>query len=222
MIKKFFLLCLTLAGLAVWGSAPARPSLNSIDQKLDQLSSGQQDIRADIEALRSILFANVATCEDIEYSGVMWGRQVRGVDLRSYTNSTLHFIGCFAGIGSQCLPEEFFCSFDRGALTLTFGAPSGSVRALLDPGDAAGASMTGGVFDCASGSNPDALHNAPDKQADANALCRALGYAGGTVDAVNTNNCPEPTAVDPDGGNWTSDFVRSDGYGQSFTCSGAQ
>ena len=82
--------------------------------------------------------------------------------------------------------------------------------------------MTGGTLACASETNPDGVHNAPDKPADARALCRALGYTDGTVQADPLNSCPEPSALDLDGLSWTSDFVRSFGYGQSYTCIGGR
>ena len=111
----------------------ARPSLSSIDAKLDQLLAGQQAILEDIERLRRQLGITLPFCEDLEFSGTIWGQEARGVDLRQYTNSTLHFIGCN---GNGCPADSFFCTVDRANLVLTFGTTSNvALRALSDPDD---------------------------------------------------------------------------------------
>lgn len=198
----------------------ARPSLSSIDAKLDQLLAGQQAILEDIERLRRQLGITLPFCEDLEFSGTIWGQEARGVDLRQYTNSTLHFIGCN---GNGCPADSFFCTVDRANLVLTFGTTSSvALRALVDPDDAAGDDMSGNLAGCATASVPTSISNAPDKPEDANALCRALGFASGTVERVNANVCPEPTALDPEGQTWTNDYIASAGYGRVFTCSGVR
>jgi hypothetical protein len=65
------------------------------------------------------LYAQVlpATCDDLVTDIPMWGDPARGVDLRAYTNSTLHWIGCPS---DGCDPEEFFCDFDQDTQTLSF------------------------------------------------------------------------------------------------------
>ena len=233
MTKKSILVCAIIAGLAFAQGALARPSLSSIDQKLDQLLAGQEELREgqeqlrsgqqaildELDLLRAQLGLTLAKCADLEFSGTIWGEQASGIDLRRFTNSTLHFIGCN---GDGCGADTFFCEFDTATLTLTFGTTSsGALRALVDPGNAAGDDISGDPgFGCASTSSPYKLHNAPDKPEDASALCRALGYADGTVEAVNSNSCPEPTSLDADGKDWTSDYVTSFGFGRVFTCSG--
>lgn len=192
-----------------------RPSLGAMDQKLDQLLQGQREIKDRL---------NAATCNELRFTGQVWGRDATGVDLRARTNSTLHFIGCVDG-ASSCAPANFFCTFDPSAETLSFGTNAAStlndaMRALVDPGNGNGNDMTGGPFACSSPANPDSVSNAPDKPEDATALCRALGYAAGTVVPVNANTCPEAQSAGGTGLDWTSDFVASVGYGREFTCTG--
>ena len=68
--------------------------------------------------------------------------------------------------------------------------------------------------------------NAPDSnnngvQIDAaDALCNALGYNSGSLTWAEINACPEVNAITADGSDWTSDFVRSEGYGKTYTCVG--
>lgn len=196
----------------------ARPSLSSMDQKLNDLLAGQEDLKAQIEDLRAAAGLGSANCNILAYTGTMWGLPVTGVDLRAYTGSTLHFIGVIDTDPSAA----FFCQFNPAQQTLTFGASGGILRSLLDVGDSNGADMSGGITSCASAANPDAIHNAPDKQLDAQALCSALGYSFGSVEAVASNTCPEPNALDSGGSAWESDFVNSQGYGKIFSCAGFQ
>ena len=160
-----------------------------------------------------------ATCAELMFSGTIWGSAAVGLDLRARTNSTLHFIGCSVG----CSTSSFFCVDNPSTKTLTFGTTDTSaLRALVDPGNLNGDDMSGGAAICCSGTNNDAVCNSPDKPADATALCRALGYVSGSVVSVNSNLCPEAEdfSTANDGSNWSSDFVNSNGYGQSFTCTG--
>ena len=50
------------------------------------------------------------------------------------------------------------------------------------------------------------------------ALCQQLGYQSGSVTFVSANGCPESHW---DGSTWTSDYVKSQGYGKMYTCVGA-
>jgi len=66
---------------------------------------------------------------------------------------------------------------------------------------------------------PDANNNGVPIDA-AEALCSALGYESGSLTWVDENTCPEANAITADGSDWTSDFVDSSGYGQTYTCVG--
>ena len=158
-----------------------------------------------------------ATCAELQFSGTIWGVAANGLDLRARTNSTLHFIGT---IESQT--GLFFCQDNPVLETLNFGT-SGTLRALVDPGNANGNNMSGGPsVVCCSAANPDAVCNAPDKPADATGLCKALGYASGSVISALANFCPEAEdfSVANDGSDWSSDFAGSPGYGREYTCTG--
>lgn len=179
------------------------------------------------------LYAQIlpARCVDLVTNIDMWGRPARGVDLRAYTNSTLHWIGCPS---NGCEPDDFFCDFDPNTQTLSFGTTRSTLRAAVDPGNAEGDTMPDensslgtdcdgcccdqfplfGVCNA-----PDAFNNGVPIDA-ADALCNALGYASGSLTEVDSNTCPEANAIAADGSDWTSDFVDSSGYGQTYTCVG--
>ncbi len=181
------------------------------------------------------LYAQVlpATCDDLVTNIDMWGRPARGVDLRAYTNSTLHWIGC-PSIG--CAPDNFFCDFDPNTQTLTFGTTGeDALRAAVDPGNEAGDTMPNTQqpsfdADCGGCCCDDVplfgVCNAPDSDNNgvpidaAEALCNALGYESGSLTEVDDNSCPEANAITADGSDWTSDFVDSEGYGRTYTCVG--
>ena len=61
-----------------------------------------------------------ATCGDLVTDIDMWGFTAAGVDLRTYTNSTLHWIGCLDEPAS-CALNTFFCDYDQITQTLSFG-----------------------------------------------------------------------------------------------------
>jgi hypothetical protein len=176
------------------------------------------------------LYAQVlpATCDALVTDIDMWGEPARGVDLRAYTNSTLHWIGCPS---DGCDPDEFFCDFDPATETLSFGAAGefdDALRAAVDPGNAEGDAMpTENLTGCCDASNPlFGVCNAPDANNNgvpidaADALCNALGYENGSLTWVDSNGCPEAHAITADGSDWTSDFVGSPGFGQTYTCVG--
>jgi len=169
-----------------------------------------------------------ATCDDLVTEIDMWGRPARGVDLRAYTNSTLHWIGCPS---NGCSPDEFFCFFDPITQTLSFGTdddPNNNLRAAVDPGNAEGDTMPDeNLTGCCNAQNPlFGLCNAPDANNNgvpidaAEALCFALGYESGSLTEVDSNSCPEANAITADGSDWTSDFVESEGFGNTYTCVG--
>lgn len=215
MRNTTYWLLIAMTGLAVASSAQARPTLTEMDFKLDQILANQ-------EQMLQILTQQGATCAELEFEGTIWTAPAKGVDLRGFTNSTLHFIGCAEIISADCRVADFFCISDAQSRTLTFGATSGVVRALVDPGDAFGQDMTGerntATGGCATSEDPNGIANAPVTDADARALCRALGYDSGSVEVVDNNFCPKPQSLDPTGGNWGSDFLFASGYGQVFTC----
>ena len=166
-----------------------------------------------------------ATCNDILTTMNMWGKTAKGVDLRAWTNSTLHYIGCN---GDGCSPTDFYCNYDAVAQKLSFGSKIGTVRAAVDPNNALGDTMPNSYAGCCSG--PLGLCNAPDSNNNgvainpAAALCNALGYKMGTIvrQDVNSNSCPEVHVTNANGLVWTSDFVNSLGYGAEYECNGFQ
>ncbi len=168
------------------------------------------------------------TCEDIVTDIDMWGMPARGVDLRAFTDSTLHWIGCPS---DGCEPNEFFCNFDPANEVLSFGSTNGSaLRASLDIDNVHGDQMPTAedyTDDCCTEEESfGGVCNAPDEDNNgvpidaAQALCDALGYENGTLTSVNNNSCPEVNTTTEDGSNWTSDFVEEDGYGNTYTCTG--
>ena len=180
--------------------------------------------------ISSELYAQVlpATCDDLVTNIPMWGQPARGVDLRTYTNSTLHWIGCPS---DGCAPDQFFCDFDLTTQTLSFGTTDDEdeLRAAVDPNNAEGDTMPdeNTADGCCTAEVPlFGICNAPDSVNNgvsidaAEALCFALGYESGSLTEVNENSCPEANAVIADGSDWTSDFVDSNGYGSTYTCVG--
>ncbi|MCH7519057.1 MAG: IPTL-CTERM sorting domain-containing protein [Candidatus Dadabacteria bacterium] len=180
------------------------------------------------------LYAQIlpATCDVLVTDIDMWGDPARGVDLRAYTNSTLHWIGCPT---DGCAPDDFFCDFDPNTETLSFGTTVDSaLRAAVDPGNAEGDTMPNEntsentVCDgcCCEQIPLFGVCNAPNADNNgvpidaADALCFALGYESGSLTEVDSNSCPEANAITADGSDWTSDFVESAGYGETYTCVG--
>ena len=164
-------------------------------------------------------------CDDIETNMNMWGNVAMGVDLRPFTNSTLHWIGC---PGNGCEPNTWYCDYDPVNHTMQFGTNSNTaMRAVVDPDDNAGDAMpNSGGSCCGEGNNVNQRCNAPDSNNNnvnvdmIQALCASLGYAEGTiVREVFNNSCPEPHAVEQDGSIWDSDFAFSQGSGMEYLCS---
>jgi hypothetical protein len=156
----------------------------------------------------------LARCADLMTTMDVWGEPAAGFDLRPYTNSTLHWVGCTLG----CTPASFYCTDD--ADSMEFGTTEiETLRALVDPGDATADVIPATFNDCCSGANPTDVCNAPNTAADADALCKALGWGSGTLirDVVD-NFCPEAGALQPDGSDWSSDFVEENGYGAEYQC----
>ena len=170
-----------------------------------------------------------AKCVDLVTNIPMWGQPARGVDLRDYTNSTLHWIGCPT---DGCEPDEFFCTFDPNTETLSFGTsvPQEPLRAAVDPNNAQGNTMPDqnlSVEGCCDEEHQlFGVCNAPDSDNNgvpidaADALCFALGYESGSLTEVDANLCPEANTLNADGSIWTSDFAGGDGYGATYTCVG--
>ena len=63
------------------------------------------------------------------------------------------------------------------------------------------------------------LCNSPDDQVSADEICRLLGYSTATFVGIDSNGCPESHYAPVTG--WTTDGVYSQGYGMSYTCTGA-
>ena len=112
----------------------------------------------------------------------------------------------------------------------TTDASTSALRAAVDPGNAEGDTMPDEDLSpngCCSTefplfgpcNAPDAFNNGVPIDA-ADALCNALGYESGSLTEVDSNTCPEANAITADGSDWTSDFVNSTGYGQTYTCVG--
>lgn len=165
----------------------------------------------------------VAKCADLLTDMDVWGEPARGIDLRDYTESTLHWIGCTLG----CQPSSFYCTETDS--TLQFGTnedtANSTLRALVDPNDELGDEIPDSYDWCCSADAPNDVCNAPDSSGNdlgvssADALCRALGYSSGTLLREGTTNyCPEPHALGEDGTRWDSDFVESDGFGAEYLC----
>ena len=173
---------------------------------------------AEVEILTGFVSA---TCADLVTTMNMWGGSANGMDLRAWTNSTLHYIGCN---GDGCSQSSFFCNDDPVAETLEFGS-SGTLRAVVDPNNSNGDAMPTSYSSCCSG--PMGLCNSFDNTNNgiginaAEALCFALGYSSGTIlSYVSSNSCPEVHANSLDGLDWGSDFVSSSGYGNKYRCEG--
>jgi cysteine-rich repeat protein len=150
----------------------------------------------------------------------MWGGVARGVDLRAWTGSTLHYLGCN---NNGCATNTFYCTFDQNTQKLSFGATSGVVRAAVDPNNALGDTMPNSFNGCCSG--PLGLCNGPDSNNNgvninnAAALCSALGYQNGVVKREAFDNvCPQPHVLNAAGTQWTSDFLINGGYGSEWEC----
>jgi len=168
-----------------------------------------------------------ATCEALVTDIDMWSQTAMGVDLRAYTNSTLHWIGCME---NGCSPDTFFCDSNPNTQTRSFGTTTTApLRAAVHPGNAEGDLMPrdGGGGCCTTEDPflhpcdaPDANNNGVPIEA-ADALCNALGYESGSLTEVaDLTGCPEAHAVIANGSDWTSDFVMHNGYGRSYTCVG--
>ena len=163
-------------------------------------------------------------CADIETTENVWGSSASGVDLRDYTDSTLHWMGCN---GNGCSVSSFYCNSDVSAETLEFGS-SDTLRMVVDPGDVLGdtlsPSTSGG---CCSSSNPNGICNGFNLDNNdfagnpAEDLCWALGYSSGQILAESaTNTCPEGHSESSDGTVWSSDFDATAGHGRAYQCSG--
>jgi hypothetical protein len=170
----------------------------------------------------SVVVTCAPTCAQLVTNANVWGRVARGVDLRPYTNSTLDWIGC---PGDGCQPSDFFCTEEANGIF--FGSNSSVLRALPDPGNAAGDPYPTTYSGCASSpgnlrsiSNAPMANNAGVGGLNAgDALCKSMGFASGVVVLeVNTNFCPKPHTTIADGSNWTSTFAHVDGYGQQYRC----
>ncbi len=167
-------------------------------------------------------------CEDILTSAPVWGSAARGLDLQRFTNGTLDWLGCGDDVG--CANSSFFCTNETTGIF--FGTSSlDALRTLVDPGNAAGAAFPTGydtsVNDgCCGATAPRNVCNAPLANNDGvssinagDALCKALGYASGSVVVEQANNdCPHVYTTKLDGSNWSSFWVQDTKYGAQYRC----
>ncbi|MEZ4451296.1 MAG: DUF4215 domain-containing protein [Nannocystaceae bacterium] len=166
-----------------------------------------------------------AACTDLVTDMSVWGLTSTGVDLRAWTDSTLHYIGC---PGNGCPANTFYCNYDMDTQMLEFGTNSNSaMRAVVDPDNSNGDAMPNSYNGCCKA--PLGLCNSPDNKnngvaimgggTNVEALCHALGYQNGQfISSVNNNSCAEPHVLDSEGLQWTSDYVNSSGWGKAYRC----
>ncbi len=173
-----------------------------------------------------------ATCTDLLTSANVWGVAAKGFDLVSWTESTLHFLGCSTS-AAACVTGSFYCFYDPVGQTLKFGTTSttGVVRAVVDPGNVGGDVLSPGTSStCCSANNSFGACNAPDSKNNgvsfgattAQALCSQLGYETGTlVRESGISGCPQVHASGTlDAPKWATDFVDGAGAGMEWVCSG--
>lgn len=150
-----------------------------------------------------------ARCSDIMYYGNVWGEPGIGINVAAYTTGHLKWIGC---TDNGCADSTFYCT-DVAGVGMNFGTTDNkALRALL------GTTIPTSGSTCASATDTDGVANAMDEQSSTEKLCQQLGYATGVLTAnTDENSCPE-VHYDFVNNIWTSDFVPSKGYGQSFEC----
>jgi cysteine-rich repeat protein len=198
------------------------PSVCGDGFKWDGMEECDDGNDVDADGCTNDCISNGASCDDILTNMNAWGAVSTGVDLRDYTDSTLHYIGC---PGDGCVPASFYCTYDGMAGTLQFGTnTSAALRSMPDPNDVSGDMIANVDAGCCNG--PLGLCNAPDSNNNGvgvdmvAALCSALGYSNGMiVREVASNSCPESHVLSADGLEWTSDFVSSQGFGAEYLCS---
>jgi len=161
-----------------------------------------------------------ATCQSLLVDYKVWGYTARGIDLSKFTNQKFKWMGCVDG-RSSCPSTEFYCQ--ENGNTLEWGHKPGTkaMRAVLG-NEIISHSYNDKVACCGWNGGPSdadghCLLNSPDKPADVQALCTALGFTSGKVEKITTNSCPE---AHWDGATWTQDFVMSTGHGKVYKCTG--
>jgi len=109
---------------------------------------------------------------------------------------------------------------------MSFGAASGTLRSLPDPGNLNNDFPTS-RNSCATASDPRSISNGFNSANNGvvgnniKSLCFALGYANGTIIREEAGNaCPEPHTASSDGTGWDSDWVDSGGSGNEYQCQG--
>lgn len=167
----------------------------------------------------------VPTCAHLVTNAPVWGLSAKGIALSAFTNGTLDWIGC---PGDGCAPSSFFCTDEPTGMRFgtTASGGEGVLRALLDPGNAAGDTYPTSHFGCCTNALPRSVCNAPMTNNNGvgglnagDALCKAMGFSSGTVvSEVASNVCPKPHATAADGSNWTSTFAPLGGYGREYLC----
>lgn len=133
----------------------------------------------------------MVTCADFLQTEI-WGRNIKGFDLRPYTNSTLHFLGAH--------PYEATCEEDDTSMTIN--ALGSKLIVAADPGNIAGDVNTATSFYCASGDNPGLVNGIVANAPVVNALCRSMGYQTGLITGIVENTCPYIENLDANGSSW--------------------
>jgi len=161
-----------------------------------------------------------ATCQSLLVDYKVWGYTARGIDLGNFTNQTFKWMGCMDGRYS-CPSDEFYCQGNGNTLEWGHKPGTQAMRAVLG-NEIISHSYDSRVECCGDSRSPSdadghCLLNSPDKPADVQALCTALGFTSGTVEKLTTNSCPE---AHWDGATWTHDFAGSAGHGKVYKCTG--
>jgi len=148
------------------------------------------------------------TCADVETTAAVFSSDNKGV-LITVSDTEILWLGC---PGDGCSSSQFYCTdLDDG---ITFGTSVDSAMRACHGVASVDDCVSTGCCTTAGG-----LCNSPDDQVSADEICRLLGYSTATFVAIDGNGCPE-THYDPVEG-WTTDAVYSQGYGMSYTCTGA-
>lgn len=181
-----------------------------------------------LTALEAYSLGLPAGCQDLLTNMDMWNAPAVGLDLRKYTNSQLHWMGCN---GNGCAADSFYCTEDATGETLSFGTNSAHsvLRMVVDVDDSRANFMpTTTIGGCCTSTNQDFVCNAFDSSNNGvaidpiAALCNALGYQTGIIvrELLTSNSCPEVHATQADGKGWSTDFLTSPGYGAEYRCTG--